>query len=174
MTDLRSHADDPRFEAADSVATPAVARDLVVKVSDEAKLPFLGQELRDAPIKVHVDAVLIVGVRIFEVVSEAERGRELVPGLLIEIAVGTADVDRPVTDTKIGQTVWIVGPDRNVAGDVDHVIVDALVPPQRDHRNQVGETPRRVGAAATDREAGASERARQCSTNGCLLAAVPP
>src|SRR5215510_3308044 len=98
VPDLRSDADDPRFEATDPVATAAVARDLVVEISDEAKLPFLGQELRDAPIEVHVDAILVVGVRIFEIVSEAERGRELMPCLRIEIAVGTADVDRPVTD----------------------------------------------------------------------------
>src|SRR5262249_62129028 len=103
--------------------------------------------------KLNVDAILIVGARIFQIVSEAEGGRHLVPGLLIEIAVGTADIDRPVTDTKIGQTVWIVGPNRNVTGDVDHPIVDALVPTQRDHRNQVAETPQRVGTAAGNRQA---------------------
>src|SRR5262249_26754405 len=74
VADLRSHANDPRFEAADPVATPAIAGDLIVEVSDESELPFLGQELRDAPIKVHVDAVLVVGVRILEIVGEAEHG----------------------------------------------------------------------------------------------------
>src|SRR5690242_19649044 len=45
VADLRPHTDDPRFKAADPVATPAVARDLIVKVSDKADLPFLGDEL---------------------------------------------------------------------------------------------------------------------------------
>src|SRR5262245_24380549 len=45
VADLRSDADDARFEAADPVATPAVARELIVKVSNEANLPFFGQEL---------------------------------------------------------------------------------------------------------------------------------
>src|SRR5262245_33020092 len=74
VADLRSQANDPRFEAANPVATPAVARDLIVEVSDESKLPFLGQELRDAPIEMHVDAILVVSVRILEIVSEAEHG----------------------------------------------------------------------------------------------------
>src|SRR5215468_7101201 len=36
MTDLRSDADDARFEATDPVATPAIAGELIVKVADEA------------------------------------------------------------------------------------------------------------------------------------------
>src|SRR5215475_11275818 len=36
VADLRSDAADPRFEAADPVAGPAVARNLLVDVSDQA------------------------------------------------------------------------------------------------------------------------------------------
>ena len=45
VTNLGSDANDPRFKAADPVAAPAVARDLIVEVTDDANLPFLGDEL---------------------------------------------------------------------------------------------------------------------------------
>src|SRR5262249_50878368 len=64
VADLRSDADDTRFEAADPVATSAVAGKLLVDVSDEANLRFLGQELRRAPIEVHIDAVLVIRERV--------------------------------------------------------------------------------------------------------------
>jgi hypothetical protein len=33
----------------------------------------------------HVDAVLVIGVEVLEIVGEAEHGREFVTGLLIEV-----------------------------------------------------------------------------------------
>ena len=48
-------------------------------------LELLGQELRRAPIEVHVDAILILRRLIGEIVGETEHAREFVPGLRIEI-----------------------------------------------------------------------------------------
>ena len=52
------------FEAADAVTGAVVAGKLLVGVADEADLPLLGEELRRAPIEVHVDAVLVLRVGI--------------------------------------------------------------------------------------------------------------
>src|SRR5262245_25566371 len=45
VSDLRPHAEDPGLEAADPVARPAVARDLLVAISNQADKQLLGQEL---------------------------------------------------------------------------------------------------------------------------------
>ena len=45
----------------DPIAGAAVATDFFVNVADQSDLKLLGQELRRAPIEMHVDAVLILG-----------------------------------------------------------------------------------------------------------------
>src|SRR5262245_40540541 len=67
VANLRTNADHPRLEAADSIAGAAVAADLLVEVTHETDLPLLGQELRHAPVEVHVDATLILSSRVYEV-----------------------------------------------------------------------------------------------------------
>jgi len=52
----------------------------------------------------HVDAVLILGGLVGEIVGEAQHARELVPSLRIEIGVADAGVDRAVPDADIRQT----------------------------------------------------------------------
>ena len=89
------------------------------------------RELRCAPIEMHVDAVLILGRLVGEIVGEAEHAGELVSGLRIEIGIAAASVDRAVPDADVGETRRVVGSDRYVAGDVGHVIVNAVVPAQR-------------------------------------------
>ena len=63
-TDLRPNANHARLEAADPIARPAVAADLVIDIADETDLKLLGQELRRAPIEMQVDAVLILGLMV--------------------------------------------------------------------------------------------------------------
>jgi hypothetical protein len=92
------------LEAAYPVAGAAVATDLLVHVAHESDLKLLGQELRRAPIEVHVDAVLVLGRLIGEIVGEAEHAGEFVPGLRIEIGVAAAGVDRPMPDADVRQT----------------------------------------------------------------------
>jgi hypothetical protein len=50
----------------------------------------------------HVDAVLILGVLVLEIVGEAECRRKFASGLLVEIRVGAAGIDRIVADADIG------------------------------------------------------------------------
>jgi|SRR3954451_15465533 hypothetical protein len=66
----------------------------------------------------HIDAVLIVRGLIFEIVGEAEHGRELMPGLWVEVGVTAAAIDRTVADANVRQTRRVVGPDRDVSCDV--------------------------------------------------------
>jgi hypothetical protein len=51
-------------------------------------------------------------------------------GLRIEIGVAAAAVDGAVSDANIRQAVGLISANRNVAGDVGHVVVDAGVPAQ--------------------------------------------
>src|SRR5439155_361361 len=55
--DLRPDADHARLEASDAIAGAAVAADLIIDVAYEPDLKLLGQELRGAPIEMHIDAV---------------------------------------------------------------------------------------------------------------------
>src|SRR5262249_16247478 len=70
--DLRPGAHHLRLEAADAIAGAGVATHLSIDIADDADLNLLGQELRCAPIEMHVDAALILGRLIDEIVGEAE------------------------------------------------------------------------------------------------------
>ena len=100
-SELRADPNHPRLEAAHSIARAAVATDLLVDIAHQSGLKLLGQELRRAPIEMHVDAVLILGRLIGEIVGEAEHAGEFVPGLGIEVGVAAAGVDRAVPDADI-------------------------------------------------------------------------
>ena len=103
---LRSDAEHPRLEGADPVAPSAVARELVVDISDQADVQLLGQKLRGSPIQMPIDAVLIIGVRILEIVSQATHGGEFMSSLRIEIRVAAAGVDGPMTNARF---LWLKG-----------------------------------------------------------------
>src|SRR6266508_711236 len=132
--ELRADADHLRLEAADPIAGTAVATDLLVHVAHESDLKLLGQELRRAPIEMHVDAVLVLGRLIGEIVGEAEHAGEFMPGLRIEIGVAAAAIDCPMSDADIREARRIVGSDRDVPGDVGHIVVNARTPAQRRYR----------------------------------------
>src|SRR5262249_11388522 len=136
-----------RLKAADAIAGAAVAADLLVHIAHRSDLKLLGQELRRAPIKMHIDAVLISGRLVLEIIGEAQHARKFVPGLRIEVGVATTGVDRAVPDPEIRQAGRVVGPDRHVAGDVGHVVVHARVPAQRRYWDHVSETPYRIANA---------------------------
>src|SRR6516162_4313617 len=70
--DLRPGAHHLRLEATHPVAGAGVATQLSVDIADDANLNLLGQELRRAPIEMHVDAILILGRLVGEIVGEAE------------------------------------------------------------------------------------------------------
>src|SRR5262249_59130247 len=108
--ELRANADYPRPEAADAIAGTAVATDLLVDIAHQSGLQLLGQELRRAPIEMHVDAVLILRRLVGEIVSEAEHAREFVPGLRIEIGVAAAGIDRAMPDADIREAGGGGGP----------------------------------------------------------------
>ena len=78
-----------------------------------------------------VEAVLILGRRIDEVVAHPNHRREFEPVGWVEIGVADAAIDRAVSEAQIGEAGGIVVADRDVACPIDHVVVDALVPLQR-------------------------------------------
>src|SRR5262249_9814401 len=104
-----------------ATAAPAIG---FVDVADETDLKLLSQELRRPPIEMHVDAVLILGRLIGEIVGEAEHAREFVPGLRVEIGVATAGVDSAVPDADVRQSCRVVSPDRHIPHHVGHDVVN--------------------------------------------------
>src|SRR5262249_48177399 len=108
VSELRADAGDARLEVAQDRGNADVGGEVVIPIADAADLKLLGDELRGAPVDMHADAVLVVGIRIPEIVGEAEHRRELVPGLRIEVGVTAAAVDRPVPDAEIGEPAGVV------------------------------------------------------------------
>ena len=62
IAELRANAGNAGLEIAQRCSFAAVARDLLEVVADRTDENVLVQELRDAPIDVAVDAVLVVGI----------------------------------------------------------------------------------------------------------------
>ena len=73
-------------------------------------------------------------------------------GLRIEIGVAAAGVDRAVSDANIRQARGLVSANRDVAGDIGHVVVDAGVPAQLEYRYQIPKAPCRVADGVGPRE----------------------
>src|SRR5689334_16801702 len=161
ITDLWPDAGDTRFEAADAIAGTAVARQLVVPVADETDGKLFAQELRRTDVQMHVDAVLILGVHVFEIVGEAERCRKFMPGLRIEVCIAAAAVDRVVADAEVGEPRWIVSARRQVSRQVRHEIVHARIPSHIELRDQISKTRHGIGALTRYREADGTKRAGQ-------------
>jgi len=69
---LRPYAEHLRPEAADAVAGAAVTAYVLVGIPDNADLHLFANELRSAPVKVQVDAVLILSIWILEVIGETK------------------------------------------------------------------------------------------------------
>ena len=105
---LRPHADDAGLESAEVIAGAAVGRDLFVEIADGADLYLFGQELRRAPIQMPVDAVLVAGAGVDQVIGKAAHRREFVAGLRIKIRVASAEIERAVADAEIGEVAGIV------------------------------------------------------------------
>src|SRR5262249_8604250 len=121
------------------VARSAVAAKLLVDIADRTDLELFSEELRRRPVHMEVDAVLVLGRGIDEVVGEATGHGKFAPGLRVEIGIGATGVDRAVAYADVGEVAGVVEADRNVAGDVEHVVVDALVPAQARLRVEVAE-----------------------------------
>jgi hypothetical protein len=132
---------------------------------------MLVHELRRAEIEMGVDAVLIVGVGIFEIIGDAEHCRELASGLRVEIGVAGAAVDRRMPDSDIGEPVRIVGSDRDIARQIGHVVVDAVIPLQGRLREDVSEGGQRFAALAGD---DAAARSLERHIDGGLVAPIDP
>src|SRR5262245_24759288 len=118
----------------------------------------------------HVDAVLIVRVLVFEIVSEAECSGKFASGFLVEVSIGAACIDGIVADTEIGNPLLLVSSGRQVAGQVSHEIIDAKIPTQRSHRKQSANPGARFSEAAPTRKSRTPQS--QVAHNCCVDAAL--
>ena len=83
-----------RFKRTKRRAEAAVAGDLLEKVADSADVELLRQEVRRARVEMEVEAVLVVGMRVLEIVGHPDDRRELKFVRGIEIGVADAAVLR--------------------------------------------------------------------------------
>jgi hypothetical protein len=60
------------------------------------------RKLEIPPVDVPVDAVLIIGVLVLEIVGQPGDDREFLPGLRIEIGITHSSIDRRVPDDEVG------------------------------------------------------------------------
>src|SRR5207245_1796324 len=124
VTELRAGACNARLEATDPVAGAAIAARLIVEVAHQADLELLGQKPRRAPVQMDIDAALIFGGGIDEVVSQSSHRRKFISRLFVEIGVAGPAVQRAVPDADIREAGHVVDADRNIAGQVGHDVVD--------------------------------------------------
>jgi hypothetical protein len=68
-SELRANAENLGLKATQPIAGAAVASDLFIGIPYQPHLKLFGQELRRAPIEVQVDAVLILGRRVEQIVG---------------------------------------------------------------------------------------------------------
>src|ERR1700716_4256362 len=104
ISELRAGREDSRLKRTDPVSGSAISGDLVVGVTHEADKELLGQELRCTPVQVEVDAALILGGRILEIIGKARDGRKLMSCGWVEISIPAAGIDSSMTEAEIGQT----------------------------------------------------------------------
>ena len=83
----------------------------------------------------HVDTILILGVLVLEIIGEAECRREFESGLLVEVGIGAACIDRIVADAKVGNTRRVISASRQISRNVGHEIIDTEIPAQQSLRN---------------------------------------
>src|SRR5262249_25803370 len=107
-------AGSARLKAPPSVPGPAIAAHLIIEEAHQADLEPLGQKARRAPIEMQVDAALILGGRIDEVVRQPGHRRKFIPRLLVEIGVAGTGVQRAMSDAHIRKPRPVVGADRNI------------------------------------------------------------
>jgi hypothetical protein len=86
VAELRANADDARQERADVVAASTVTGELIVNIAHCADEQLLCDKLRCTPIKVEVEAVLILGIGVDVIMGEAGDRRELMSGLLVKVS----------------------------------------------------------------------------------------
>jgi hypothetical protein len=126
--ELWPHAEYSRPETTNGITRSAVAPDLLINISDNPGRNRLGQLMRDRPIQVEIDTALVVCRWVRKIVSEAGDRGKFIAELSVEVGVPTSEIDSTVSGPNIGDVVFAVETDRDVASPIDHEIVDILVP----------------------------------------------
>src|ERR1700677_1037559 len=75
-----------------------------------------------------VDAVLITGAWVDEIVGKAGHRGEFVPSLGVEVSVARSAVSGAVADADIRKITRTIFADRDVACSIDHPVVDTVGP----------------------------------------------
>ena len=88
------------------------------------------------------------------------------PALLDAVLAGVAGlagVECAVPYADIRQAGGVVGTDWDISREVGHVVVNAIVPTQRSHREHIPETPHRVADAVRPAEWDGAARRCKCA-----------
>src|SRR5260221_1476464 len=149
-SDLRTNTGHTTFEIAELCAGAAIPGELLKEISGNADLDILAHELRCGQVDMQVDSVLVLQVVVDEVVRQASDDRKFMSGFGIEIGVPGTPVDRHPTEAEIGKAGMIVSATGDISGEIDHRVVNALVPLERSLIKHVGKGGPAVRDAASD------------------------
>jgi hypothetical protein len=119
-----------------------------------------------------IDAALVLGIGVLEIVGEAADAREFHARRGVQVGVAAAEIDRTVTDADIGEPICIVITDGNVACGVNHVIVDTVVPLQRECWIEIAIGDERVFQKARALDHNRPRGRRQRAGDACGISAV--
>src|SRR5262245_44759271 len=117
-----------------------------------------------------VDAILIVGMLILEIIGEPANSRKFESLFGVEVGVSETAIDCRMAKPYIDQSILVVSPDGEAAHCIGHVIVDAVIPSDRRLAEEIGNTPDGViqrsgnGVAARAGELGGN---RPLTVSGC-------
>src|SRR5882724_8650985 len=112
-----------------------------------------------------IDATLVVGGRVHEIIGEPCNCRKLMSFGWIEIGVPTAGINGTVPKPEVGQACRVIITNRNISGNVGHEIIDPVVPLQRRLRVQVAETRYGIADIVGSEQAERGQRGRKSSRN---------
>src|SRR6202453_3152855 len=98
ISDLRTGTEHACSEPAQNRALAAVIGNLLKGITGHADEKLLREEVRGAPVEMEIDAALVLGVRILEIIGQAGDAGKFIPGRRIEIGVAAAGVDRAMTN----------------------------------------------------------------------------
>jgi hypothetical protein len=92
--------------------------------------------------------LLILRVRVDEAVGQASDHGKLTPGLWVEIGVAGAAIDCDKSEAEIRKPRGIICTAGDISCDIDHGVVNAMVPFERALVEHVGKSRSSVGRVA--------------------------
>src|SRR5450631_241473 len=114
-----------------------------------------------------INATLILGGWVHEIIGKPRNCRKLMSRCWIEIGISAAGIDGAVPQTEIGQAHRVIIAHRDVSGDVGHEIIDPHIPLQRRLGIEVAEAGHGIADTVGSYQTERRQRGRECPVDVC-------